>query len=155
MRGCHAIRRPSSNSTTSFTIEYGTTIFIDIPKLDPRRRRSGTSFASPTDPEPSMSLWRRGSASTAKIASGGALITRSTDTTSRFSLTAPLPSTRDASLLGLRLLDRDLRGGLHRRVADEAAAARRDRGLDQHREEVARVRREVDPTRAPGAHHAA
>jgi hypothetical protein len=49
------MRRSCSNSTTSFTIEYGTTIFIDMPNVEPSRNRSGCSFASRTEPEPSKS----------------------------------------------------------------------------------------------------
>src|SRR5689334_19264950 len=79
---CQAMRRFSSNSITSLTIEYGSPIFIDMPKVEPSARRCDPALASRTVPEPSMSGWRAGSASRSKIDSGGAGITRSTETTS-------------------------------------------------------------------------
>ena len=38
-RGCQAMRRFSSNSTTVLTIEYGMPIFIDIPNFEPSANR--------------------------------------------------------------------------------------------------------------------
>src|SRR3990172_438380 len=81
-RDCQAIRRSSSKSTTSLTIEYGMPSFIDIPNLDPRERRWEPSFASRTVPDPSMSWCRDGSARRSKIADAGAGMRRSTVATS-------------------------------------------------------------------------
>src|SRR4051795_12377882 len=77
MRGTQAMRRSVSYSTTSLIILYGRPIFICMPNFDPSARESGASMASCTEPEPSMSWWRRGSATTAKILSAGAAMTRS------------------------------------------------------------------------------
>jgi len=50
------MRRSSSNSITSLTIEYGMPTFICIPNLSPSfTTRWGVPFASRTLPEPSIS----------------------------------------------------------------------------------------------------
>ena len=69
-RVCQAMRRSSSNSMTSLTVEYGTPIFMDIPNVRAEVRAAGTGrpCASRTEPEPSMSRCLAGSASSAKIA---------------------------------------------------------------------------------------
>ena len=45
-RVCQAMRRFSSNSMTSLSIEYGTPSFIAIPNFDPSVSRSGPSFTA-------------------------------------------------------------------------------------------------------------
>src|SRR4249919_2974741 len=80
------MRRPSSNSMTSLSVVYGSPIFIDIPNVEPSESLAGLSpFASRTVPDPSIFGWLAGSARSSKIFSGGAAITRSTETWSRFS----------------------------------------------------------------------
>src|SRR4051812_47559996 len=64
-----------------------------MPNLVPRARRGASPLAPCTEPEPSMSRCRLGSTRRAKILSGGAGITRSTDTTSVM-VTFLLPWTR-------------------------------------------------------------
>jgi SnoaL-like protein len=54
-----------------------------MPNVDPTTTGSGTSVASRTVPDPSMSRCRRGSATSGNNASGGASMTRSTDVTQR------------------------------------------------------------------------
>src|ERR1700734_392038 len=79
---CQAMRRSCSNSITVFDTEYGTPIFIDMPKVEPRLRWwAAPSLALTSWPEPSISGWRVAAANTAKMEAGGALMTRSTLTT--------------------------------------------------------------------------
>src|SRR3984885_6077452 len=79
---CQAMRRSCSNSITVFDTEYGTPIFIDMPKVEPRLNCSAApSLALTSWPEPSISGWRVASAPTAKRDAAGALMTRSTLTT--------------------------------------------------------------------------
>jgi putative hydrolase len=75
------MRRPSSNSTTVFVIAYGTPSRIDMPNFAPSDSRGGgVPRVSFTVPDPSITGCSDGSASTSKIFSGGAAITRSTET---------------------------------------------------------------------------
>src|SRR5918994_1588457 len=77
----HAIRRVSSNSTTGFVIPYGMPSRMDMPNFEPSSSRAGSSpRACFTMPDPSITGCCDGSASTSKIFSGGASITRSTET---------------------------------------------------------------------------
>ena len=76
------MRRSCSNSTTVLVTEYGTPIFIDMPKVEPSVSCwAAPSLALTSWPEPSISGWRVASATRAKRAAGGALMTRSTLTT--------------------------------------------------------------------------
>jgi hypothetical protein len=63
-------------------MEYGTPIFIDMPKRSPRARRDEPSLAATRLPDPSISQCRSGSASSSKMRSGGAGMTRSAETVS-------------------------------------------------------------------------
>ena len=82
--------RFSSNSTTVLVITYGIPIRIDMPNLAPSDSRAGSlPLVCFTVPDPSITGCWVGSASTSKIFSGGAAITRSTETfLSSFSMAA-------------------------------------------------------------------
>src|SRR5262252_4098795 len=81
--------RLSSNSTTVFVITYGTPIRIDMPNLAPSDSRSGSlPRVCLTVPDPSITGCWDGSARTSKIFSGGAAMTRSTETFRSFSVMA-------------------------------------------------------------------
>ncbi len=76
------MRRSGSNSITVLDMEYGTPIFMDMPKVEPSVSwRDAPSLARTNWPEPSISGWRVASATTAKRAAAGASMTRSTLTT--------------------------------------------------------------------------
>src|SRR5580692_477951 len=76
---CQAMRLSGSYSITVLDMEYGTPIFIDMPKVEPSVSLSGApSLVLTSAPEPSISGWRVASATMAKMADAGALITRST-----------------------------------------------------------------------------
>ena len=64
-----AMRRSCSNSTTVLDMEYGTPIFMDMPKVEPSVSWcAAPSLALTSWPEPSISGWRVASATTAKRA---------------------------------------------------------------------------------------
>src|SRR3954447_25275141 len=84
------MRRSGSHSTTGLRMTWAATIRMPIVTRSPAcgGRPAGADRARFTEPEPSISTWRAGSARRAKIRSAGAWITRSTETTSRSSLMA-------------------------------------------------------------------
>src|SRR3954454_20255644 len=102
-RGCQAMRLFSSYSTTVLTIEYEMPSRMCMPNFAPSVSGSGSPCASRTVPEPSKSLCRLASFSSAKIRSGAAGITRSTVTTSSLTRLSPKELDGRALEVGLAL----------------------------------------------------